>query len=225
MDCVVLKHVSKTIKGHQILTDISLQLEAGESYGFTGINGSGKSMLFRIIAGLVIPSSGEVIVEGQNLYSPKRTFPRSLGLMVDAVGLFPHFTGRENLAYLAAIRDQIHEAEIDQAIRRVGLDPENPDPYSKYSLGMKQRLIIAQAIMEEPELLIFDEPTNALDTEGRRLFQQIVEEEHQRGATILISSHHEEDLIASCKVIFPMEQGTIQLAGEATQEATDEDER
>lgn len=210
MNFIYLNKVKKEIKGQQILTGISLSLEKGGIYGFSGANGCGKSILFRIISGLVIPTSGEVIIDGKNLYQPIRKFPESIGIMIDAVGLFPYFSGVENLSYLASINNKIHRSDIEKVITRVGLDPKNKTPYSKYSLGMKQRLIIAQAIMEMPDILIFDEPTNALDDSGVALFRNIVKQERERGATILISSHNSEDLITLCDNIYHLNNGKIE---------------
>lgn len=210
MNFIYLDKIKKEIKGQQILTGISLSLEKGGIYGFSGANGCGKSILFRIISGLVIPTSGEVIIDGKNLYQPIRRFPESIGIMIDAVGLFPYFNGVENLSYLASINNKIHRSDIENVITRVGLDPKNKTPYSKYSLGMKQRLIIAQAIMEMPDILIFDEPTNALDDSGVALFRNIVKQERERGATILISSHNSEDLITLCDNIYHLNNGNIE---------------
>lgn len=210
MNYIELKHVNKEIKQQSILHDISLSLPQDGVYGFSGSNGSGKSMLFRIIAGLVLPSSGEVFIAGKNLHQPKRSFPESIGIMIDSIGLFPYFTGMENLTYLASIKNKLDEKDLRDVMMRVGLDPDNQNAYAKYSLGMKQRLILAQAIMESPELLIFDEPTNSLDKDGRELFRTIVREEQKRGATILISSHIPNDLENLCQRIFYMDNGYIE---------------
>ncbi len=210
MGYITLEHVSKTIKNQPVLKNISLSLEKGGIYGFQGHNGSGKSMLFRVISGLVVPSEGTVCVGGKNLFSPTRSFPESIGIMIDAVGLFPYFSAVENLTYLASIRKVVDDQEIRDTIVRVGLDPEKKQIYSKYSLGMKQRLIIAQAILEKPELLIFDEPTNALDEDGVEMFRKIVLEENQRGATILISSHRAEDLEILCQKIYTIHSGAVE---------------
>lgn len=210
MSCISVKNVSKIIKGKTLLDNISFELEQGKIYGFTGSNGSGKSILFRIIAGLVVPSKGEVLVSNKNIYKPYRTFPSNMGVMIDSVGLFPYLNAVDNLQYLAAIKNVITIEEIKNAIIRVGLDPDNKIPYNKYSLGMKQRLLIAQAIMEKPDILIFDEPTNSLDENGVDLFREIVKQENKRGCTILISSHITEDINKLCNEVFHISNGVLE---------------
>ncbi len=187
----------KRIKGNVILDNISLQLEKGKIHGFYGPNGSGKSMLFRAFTGLIRPTSGEVRLFGKKL-GEDMAFPESVGLIIENVGFWKDFTGYENLEMLAGIKKQIGREEIRHAIRRVGLDPDDKRKYGKYSLGMKQRLAIAQAIMEKPELIILDEPTNALDSEGIEQIRQVILEEKERGATVCIASHNREDLKALC---------------------------
>lgn len=210
MAYIYLENVKKEIKGHNILNGISLSLDRGNIYGFSGANGCGKSILFRVISGLVVPTSGEILIDGKNLYKPVRIFPENIGIMIDAVGLFPYFNGFDNLSYLASIKNKINKEDVRKVIIRVGLDPDSKIPYSKYSLGMKQRLIIAQAIMETPDILIFDEPTNALDESGVKLFRDIVKSEKDRGATILISSHNSEDLSVLCDKIYHINNGSIE---------------
>jgi len=165
-------------------------------------------MLFRAICGLIKPTSGTIYVLGKKL-GKDISFPESLGIIIESVGFWPHYTGFQNLRFLAAIKNIITDIEIKRAIERVGLDPNDKRPYSKYSLGMKQRLGIAQAIMEKPDLIILDEPTNALDEDGISLIRNILIEEKKRGATILIASHNKDDieLLSDCK--FKMEQGCV----------------
>lgn len=197
MFAIEATNLIKRIKGNVILDNISLQLEKGQIHGFYGPNGSGKSMLFRAFTGLIRPTSGEVRLFGKKL-GEDMAFPESVGLIIENVGFWKDFTGYENLKMLADIKKQIGPEEIRQAIRRVGLDPDDKKKYGKYSLGMKQRLAIAQAIMEKPELIILDEPTNALDSEGIEQIRQLILEEKERGATVCIASHNREDLKALC---------------------------
>jgi ABC-2 type transport system ATP-binding protein len=209
MSYIKLENISKKIKNHSILNDVNVSMDKGLIYGFSGSNGCGKSVLFRIIAGLVIPSSGNIQISGKNLHRPKRILPDSIGIMIDAVGLYPYFNAVENLSYLSSINNKISKSDIIKVIKRVGLDPNNKETYGKYSLGMKQRLIIAQVIMEKPDIIIFDEPTNSLDESGVELFREIVSEEKRRGATILISSHNSEDLEKLCDTIHYIKNGEI----------------
>ena len=192
-------HLAKTIKGKTILSDICLTLESGVVYGFVGRNGSGKTMLFRALSELMKPDAGEVRYGEQVLHRDFSVLP-GLGMVLENVGLYPELTGYKNLELLSRINKKIGEEEIREAIRRVGLDPADKRPYRKYSLGMKQRIVIAQAIMEKPEVLMLDEPTNSLDEGG-------VEE--KRGAIVLLSSHNREDISLLADEVYQMEGGCL----------------
>lgn len=205
MAYIEINDCSKVIKKTTILDHIDLNLEKNQIYGFVGRNGSGKTMLFKILTGLAQPSSGEIRIDGKPLSSQKN-YPVKLGVMIENNGLWPYLTAFENLSALAAIRRELTNAEIVAAIERVGLSNDGKK-FSKYSLGMKQRLVFAQAIMEKPELLVLDEPTNALDAEGVALFKEIIQQEKRRGATVLIASHSLEDFPDFCDAIIPMEAG------------------
>ena len=205
MAYIEINDCSKIIKKTTILDHIDLKLEKNRIYGFVGRNGSGKTMLFKILTGLAQPSSGEIRINGQRV-SPQSGYPVKLGVMIENNGLWPYLTAFENLSALAAIRRELSDEEIAAVIERVGLSNDGKK-FAKYSLGMKQRLVFAQAIMEKPELLILDEPTNALDTEGVRLFKEIIRQEKERGATVLIASHSLEDFPDFCDAIIPMEAG------------------
>ena len=215
MATVILENVTKVLKGRTVLSDVSFSLEAGQAYGFYGPNGSGKSMLFRAVAGLIHPTSGKVTVFGREI-GKDVSFPENMGLIIESVGFWPYYTGYENLKMLASIRNQISDEEIKEAIREVGLDPADKRTYGKYSLGMKQRLGIAQAIMEKPNLLLLDEPTNALDEGGVELFNRIIRGEIERKVTVLISSHNKEELESLCGCIFRMNNGKISVSAEGT---------
>lgn len=211
-DLVKVDHATKVIKGRTVLDDVSLELERGGTYGFSGVNGSGKTMLFRAIGGLIHLTSGSIEVFGQKIGSDM-DFPSDMGIVLGSSGFMDEKTGRRNLEMLASIRGVIGLPEVDDIMRRVGLDPEDDRPFSAYSLGMRQRLSIAQAVMERPQLLILDEPTNALDVDGVDMVIELLLEEHGRGATILVASHNEPKLESLCDRRFRMVGGRV--AGEA----------
>ena len=213
MNTIDLENVSKTIRSNEVLRNISLHLESGNIYGFVGRNGSGKTMLFRLIAGLIKPTRGSVRYNGKVLGTELDIIPR-LGLVIENVGLYPEFTGLRNLKMLAKINSVIGEAEIREAITRVGLDPDDRRTVRKYSLGMKQRIVLAQAIMERPDVLILDEPTNALDEDGVEQIRDLIRGEKERGALVLIASHNREDISTLCDVIYSMRGGVCSLTEE-----------
>ncbi|MBX4266145.1 ATP-binding cassette domain-containing protein [Clostridium estertheticum] len=210
MSFIKINQLNKTIKGKEILKDITISFEKGKIHGIFGRNGSGKTMLFRAICSLIKPSSGTIEINGKVL-DKDISFPESVGVIIESPGFWPHYTGFENLKTLASIKNIISDEEINKSIERVGLDPNNNIAFKKYSLGMKQRLAIAQAVMERPDLLILDEPTNAIDEEGISIIRDIILEEKARGATILIASHNKEDIeiLADCK--YRMEDGRIKI--------------
>jgi ABC-2 type transport system ATP-binding protein len=205
---IELNNVSKSIDGNEVLQNINLRLESGKIYGFIGKNGSGKTMLFRVIAGLIRAGSGSLSING-NEYIYNSKYPLTMGIIIENAGMYKEFTGRDNLKFLASIRKTIGEQEIDEAITKVGLDPKDKRTIKKYSLGMRQRIIFAQAIMEKPDLLLLDEPTNALDKDGVELIRQLILEEKNRGAIVCLASHNEEDISTLCDEIYRMEFGKI----------------
>lgn len=190
---IELIEVSKSIKKRKVLNNINFEFKKNNIYGIFGPNGSGKTMLFRIISGLVKQTKGKIIINGKELHKDI-SFPKSLGITIENGGFWDYYTGFENLKILASIKNEIDDNMIKQTIERVGLTPEDERLYKEYSLGMKQRLAIAQAIMEEPEIILLDEPTSALDESGTSLIRNVILEERKRGATILIASHIKEDL-------------------------------
>ena len=202
------EHVSKTIKNARILKDINLELNGGTVYGFTGRNGSGKTMLFRALSGLMRLTEGTVTFDGKMLGKDFSVLP-SLGIVLENVGLFPNMTGKENLKYLAGLTGRIGDKEITHALERVGLDPEDKRTYRKYSLGMKQRLAIAQAIMESPDVIMLDEPTNGLDDSGVKLIRNLIMEEKRRGAIVLLASHNRDDIRALADKLYHIESGVL----------------
>ena len=190
---IVLENVEKDLKGIQILRDINLTFEAGKIYGLYGTNGSGKTMLLRMIAGLLRPTTGKVIIQGQELHK-EIDFPKSMGVLIETPNFWGHYTGLKVLKTLADIKKIISMEEMKEALCRVGLNPDDKRIVKKYSLGMRQRLGIAQAIMEKPDILILDEPSNALDKSGIKQVESIIREEAKRGATVIIASHNVNDL-------------------------------
>lgn len=201
-------HLSKIIKGKQILNDINLELQSDKIYGIVGQNGSGKTMLFRTLCGLVKPSSGDIIIDGKTAYKQYSSLNK-MGVIIENASLYPEFTGLQNLMFLSKINHFIGESEVREAIVRVGLDPDDKRTVKKYSLGMKQRIAIAQAIMEKPDFLLLDEPTNALDVSGVELIYNIIREESKRGALVFIASHNKEDITKLCNETYQMTEGTL----------------
>ncbi len=209
---IEIKHVTKTIHGQTVLSDISLGLEYGTAMGLSGANGSGKTMLMRIACGLVQPSTGAVVIDGEPL-NPAHPFPQSVGILIEEPAFLPGCTGYDNLKLLADIKGVTTDDDIRCAIERVGLNPHDRKRYRAYSLGMKQRLGIAAAIMEKPTFILLDEPTNALDEDGEELLRGIVLEEKARGAAILVSSHDSEVLKAVADQIIRLKAGSIVKQG------------
>ncbi len=208
MSEIVVNEVSKSIYGVPIINSVSMTLVSGNVYGFQGINGSGKTMLMRLICGLIYPTKGEIVIDGKRL-GKEITFPQSVGLLLENPAFLDSYTGFENLEMLASIKNIITREEIHEAITSVGLDPLDKRKYKKFSLGMKQRLGIAAAIMEKPDILILDEPTNSLDSSGVSLVKTIIAKERERGAIIILACHDLPVLQDVSDEIFLLEQGKI----------------
>lgn len=208
MHNVVLMNVSKTIGHDDVLKNISATFESGKIYGIFGRNGSGKTMLFRAICGLIKITTGEIHFNDLKLHRDVSYAP-NVGVIIETPSFWKEFSGFENLKMLASIQGKITDVEIIESLRRVGLDPQDKRPVKKYSLGMKQRLAIAQGIMENPDLIVFDEPTNALDEEAVQLLRQILIEEKERGAIVLIASHNKDDIRLLADVFMKMESGRL----------------
>ena len=208
MSEIVVNEVSKSIYGVPIINSVSMTFVSGNVYGFQGINGSGKTMLMRLICGLIYPTKGEIVIDGKRL-GKEITFPQSVGLLLEHPAFLDSYTGFENLEMLASIKNIITREEIHEAITSVGLDPLDKRKYKKFSLGMKQRLGIAAAIMEKPDILILDEPTNSLDSSGVSLVKTILAKERERGAIIILACHDLPVLQDVSDEIFLLEQGKI----------------
>lgn len=203
-----VKNVTKEIGSDIVLKNINISMERGHIYGIEGKNGCGKSMLMRVISGFVFPTEGSVMINGKFI-GKDISFPESAGIIIENPGFLGSYSGFENLKILASIKNKITDEDIINALQRVNLEDAKNKKFRKYSLGMKQKLGIAAAIMEKPELLIFDEPTNALDEKSEELFWNIVKEEKQRGALIIISCHDSDALTEISDHIFKMDKGQI----------------
>lgn len=209
MHTIETKDLCKRIHTTMILNHISVKMESGKIYGLVGRNGSGKTMLFRSLAGLIRPTQGEILIDNKRLYKEISAVP-NLGLILENAGLYPEFTGFQNLKLLAKINHKITENQIRNAIQAVGLDASDKRTVKKYSLGMRQRIVLAQAIMEEPDFLLLDEPMNALDESGVELIRGILKNHAKRGALVVLASHNKEDIDVLCDIKYKMQQGYLE---------------
>ena len=205
---IEMRNVSKTINKNKVLDNISYKFGDGMVYGLHGANGSGKTMLLRALAGLIVPTEGQVIWNGRTLHEDI-SFPGNTGIVIENMELLPRYTARENLMFLSKIKNTAGAEDIEYTLKRVGLGNAIDKKVKKYSLGMKQRLNIAQAIFEKQDLILLDEPTNALDDQGVQQVYDIIKEEKQRGATVIIATHHKEDLRNTCDVLINVKDGAI----------------
>ena len=205
-------HATKYIKKSLILKDVNIRLESGTVYGLQGPNGGGKTMLMRLLCGLIRATEGQVLIDGKEL-GKDMDFSNSLGLLIENPAFLPGYTGLQNLLLLAQLRDRIGEKEARQALLDVGLNPDDKRKYRKYSLGMKQRLGIAAAIMEQPELILLDEPTNALDDKGVAQICNLIRRERDRGALVVLACHDAEILENLSDEIFYIHDGIVERKG------------
>lgn len=201
-------NVTKKIKGRTVLENVNLSMISGKIYGLIGRNGSGKTMLIRCISGLMKPTSGTIKWDSSELYKDMDFIPDA-GVIIENIGLCQQFGGFENLKLLSGIRKKISDDEICETMKRVGLDPEDTRPVKKYSLGMRQKLALVQALMEKPKLILLDEPTNSLDKESCGRLRRILKEEADRGACILIASHNSKDINMLCDEVYNMSSGIL----------------
>lgn len=202
------ENINKTIGKKSILCDVSVSMESGKIYGICGRNGCGKTMLLRALSGLMMIDSGKIFLDQKELHKDFMVLP-NLGITIENAGMFPSMTGFENLKYLSNIQNKIENKKIEEAIARVGLNPKDRRQYRKYSMGMRQRIAIAQAIMEDPQILFLDEPTNGLDESGVELIRSLLKEEREKGKIILLVSHSKEDFEMLCDQILKMEDGRL----------------
>ena len=205
---IEIRKLTKKYNDTVVLNDINASFEKGLIYGLIGRNGSGKTMLLRAISGLINLDSGSIFIDGEKLHD-KIEFPPETGIVIENMELLPECSAKRNLQMLAKIKNIADEKDIIFSLERVGLDPDSDKKVKKFSLGMKQRLNIAQAIFENQKIILLDEPTNALDEEAVQLIYKIIREEKSRGATIIVATHHKEDLKEVCDVILKIAEGKI----------------
>lgn len=210
MSYIEVSHVTKSFKEQTVLKDVTMHLEKGNIYGLVGNNGSGKTVLMKCICGFLMPDEGAVVVDGKKV-GVDMDFPKDLGLIIETPGFLPKLSGKKNLVYLAKMRKKTTESQIEEAMRRVELDPDLKRPVGNYSLGMRQRLGIAQAIMEDPSLLILDEPFNGLDKAMTEKIRLLLLELKKEGKTILLASHQQADIDLLCDEVWEVDAGTVSL--------------
>ncbi len=208
MMSIIFDHVTKRIGKNTVIDDVSLEIKPGQITGLKGINGSGKTMLMRLVAGLIYPTSGTVAIN-ENILGKDISFPQSIGIMLENPSFLDGYSGYENLCLLADINSKIDSCRIKDVLEIVGLQDNMHKKYRKYSLGMKQRLGIAAAIMESPDIVLLDEPTNSLDESGIEMVKQIISKEKSRGATVVVSCHDGEVLDSVADEIINVSNGKI----------------
>lgn len=206
--CIEVQNVVKRFRDQVVLKNVSISFEKGQIHGIVGRNGSGKTVLFKCICGLMHPEEGVILVNGKRV-GRDVDMPEDIGAIIEAPGFLPNYSGYKNLRFLANIRRKIGKEEIVNVLKTVRLDPESRKHVGKYSLGMRQRLGIAQAIMEDPEILILDEPMNGLDNAGVQDIRALLLELKAQGKTILLASHNHEDIAALCDTVHEMDGGVL----------------
>ncbi|HGR1784412.1 TPA: ABC transporter ATP-binding protein [Streptococcus pneumoniae] len=213
-EIITLKNIELKLKKTCVFQNLNFSCKQGEIIGITGANGSGKSVLFKLIAGLYSPSYGEVLINGENIV-PERKIPANLGALIEEPGFINYYSGFKNLQYLASIRGVVGNQEINDTLKIVSLYEQKDQKVKTYSLGMRKKLGIAQAIMENPSILLLDEPMNALDKSSvenmRTLFRKLSSE---KGTTILIASHSEEDIRILCDKVYAIEDKVCTLCSD-----------
>lgn len=210
MSNIVIKNVSKSFDGVEVLHDVNLDLEEGHIYGFIGRNGSGKSVLFKIICGLYYPTTGSVIVDGIDIHK-NDIFPNDMRVLIEKPNFLPNLTCLDNLKLLASIQNRITEEDIILILDKLNLKKDMNKLYHKYSLGMKQKLAVAQVLMENPKMMIFDEPFNGIEEKTVEVIKKILLEEKKEGKIILIASHIKEDIeeLADADTIYFVDNGSV----------------
>lgn len=207
---IKINDLSKNIKGAYVLEHINLELSSGTIYGVVGQNGSGKTMLLRAIAGLIQPTSGNIYINDKQLHK-ELSFPPEMGILIEKPELLNYLTGMENLMLLAEIRNVVSRNQIEDYMKRFGLDPASKKIVKKYSLGMKQKIGIIQAIMESPELMILDEPFNGLDEATVQMLYGMFKEYKEAGKLLILTSHHKEDIEMLCDTIIKLQEGKVAI--------------
>lgn len=211
MDIAIkIENVSKDFAQERVLRSVTRKFESGLIHGIVGNNGSGKTVLMKCICGFLVPTEGKITVNGQ-IVGKDVDFPGNMGLIIETPGFLANVSGVKNLEILASLNKKIGLSEIAEAIRTVGLDPKLNKPVGKYSLGMRQRLGIAQAIMEDPKLLILDEPLNGLDKHGVAEMRALIKSLKAKGKTILLASHNQADIDELCDTVCEMDAGVMTM--------------
>lgn len=214
MDSIIkVKNVTKKFKNAVVLDNVSLTVESGTICGLTGCNGSGKTVLMKVICGFVLPDSGSVLVREKQI-GKDCDFPEDVGIIIETPNFSPFLSGFSNLKNLASIRKKINDNKVRETMNLVSLNPSSKKWVSKYSLGMRQRLGIAQAIMEDQDLLILDEPTNGLDKQGAFDIRELLLQMKAEGKTILLASHNAQDIDILCDKVYDVEDGKVTLSRE-----------
>lgn len=207
-EVIRVENVTKKFGDVTALERINISFEAGKIYGIIGRNGSGKTVLFKTMIGYLKPTGGRVVV-GEKEIGKDIDFADNMGIIIENPGFISRYNGYKNLEYLAAIRKIIGKEQIRESMERVGLDPDSKKKVGKYSLGMRQRLGVAQAIMENPDILILDEPMNGLDNQGVEEVRNILLKLKEEGKTVILASHNKEDIEILCDEVYKMDHGKL----------------
>lgn len=205
---IIVKNITKTYGNINVLDNVSVEFEEGKIHGLIGRNGSGKTMLMKCICGFVRPTSGTITVDGK-LVGKDVDIPHNIGAIIENPGFLANYSGYNNLKFLAGISNKISKEDIRQAIKLVGLDPASKKHVAKYSMGMRQRLGLAQALMENPNILLLDEPMNGLDKKGVQEIRNLLSRLRDDGKTIIMANHSSEDIDLLCDTVYEMELGVI----------------
>lgn len=209
MDAIIeVQHVNKSFGEEQVLKDVSHSFEIGQIHGIVGNNGSGKTVLMKCICGFLKPDSGKIFVHHKQV-GKETDFPEDIGIIIETPGFLPHLSGFQNLKLLASLRRLANDHTIRDTIELVGLDPNLKKPVGKYSLGMRQRLGLAQALMEDPSLLILDEPFNGLDKNGAQHIRELIKNLRYQGKTVILASHNQMDIDELCNTVCEMDAGVL----------------
>ena len=207
-NCIEVLNVSKSFGDEKVLKNVTHSFARGLIHGIVGNNGSGKTVLMKCICGFLRPDSGRILVNHEEV-GKKRDFPEDLGIIIETPGFLPHLSGFQNLKILASLRKIANDHTIRDTIQLVGLDPDMKKPVGKYSLGMRQRLGLAQALMEDPGLLILDEPLNGLDKNGVLHIRSLIKDLRTQGKTVILASHNQMDIDELCDTVCEMDGGIL----------------
>ena len=205
---IVIENVSKSFGEEQVLKSVTHTFSRGRIHGIVGNNGSGKTVLMKCICGFLHPDAGQIFVGGVQI-GKDRDFPEDIGIIIETPGFLPHLSGFQNLKLLATLKRRANDHTIRAVLEQVGLDPGMKKPVGKYSLGMRQRLGLAQALMEDPELLILDEPLNGMDKHGAAHIRHIIKGLREDGKTVLLASHNQQDIDELCDTVCEMDAGIL----------------